>query len=133
MTGVQATVRHFDPRTRTGDVLLDDGRALPFPAAAFDASGLRLLRLGQRDQDVAAVDRGFVRHRAAQVEHQAGTVAALHDVHAERDQSGNVMTFYVCKDNVRREWQRERVMRDLKYSQGGNSYLTRHSSEFSKR
>ena len=48
MTGVQATVRHFDPRTRTGNVLLDDGRALPFPAAAFDASGLRLLRLGQR-------------------------------------------------------------------------------------
>jgi 2-phospho-L-lactate/phosphoenolpyruvate guanylyltransferase len=45
---VQATVRHFDPRTRAGDVLLDDGRALSFPAAAFDASGLRLLRLGQR-------------------------------------------------------------------------------------
>jgi 2-phospho-L-lactate guanylyltransferase len=45
---VQATVRHFDPRTRTGDVLLDDGRALEFPASAFDASGLRLLRLGQR-------------------------------------------------------------------------------------
>ena len=41
-------MRHFDPRTRTGDVLLDDGRALAFPAEAFDASGLRLLRLGQR-------------------------------------------------------------------------------------
>ena len=41
-------MRHFDPHTRTGDVLLDDGRALPFPASAFDASGLRLLRLGQR-------------------------------------------------------------------------------------
>jgi 2-phospho-L-lactate guanylyltransferase len=45
---MQATVRTFDPETRTGDVLLDDGRALDFPAAAFDASGLRLLRLGQR-------------------------------------------------------------------------------------
>jgi len=29
-------------------VLLDDGSLLPFPARAFDASGLRLLRLGQR-------------------------------------------------------------------------------------
>jgi hypothetical protein len=45
---MQATVRTFDPRTRTGDVLLDDGRAMAFPARAFDASGLRLLRLGQR-------------------------------------------------------------------------------------
>jgi 2-phospho-L-lactate guanylyltransferase len=45
---VQATVRFFDERTRTGEVLLDDGKAVPFPARAFDASGLRLLRLGQR-------------------------------------------------------------------------------------
>ena len=45
---MQATVRFFDERTRTGEVLLDDGRAVPFPARAFDASGLRLLRLGQR-------------------------------------------------------------------------------------
>jgi len=45
---MQATVRSFDPRSRSGDVLLDDGRVLSFPAAAFDASGLRLLRLGQR-------------------------------------------------------------------------------------
>ncbi|MDQ1705407.1 MAG: 2-phospho-L-lactate/phosphoenolpyruvate guanylyltransferase [Frankiaceae bacterium] len=45
---MQATVRSFDPRTRSGEVLLDDGRALAFPARAFDASGLRLLRLGQR-------------------------------------------------------------------------------------
>ena len=29
-------------------MLLDDGRALAFPASAFDSSGLRLLRLGQR-------------------------------------------------------------------------------------
>lgn len=29
-------------------MLLDDGRALAFRAEAFEASGLRLLRLGQR-------------------------------------------------------------------------------------
>jgi hypothetical protein len=45
---MQATVRRFDPRTRAGDLLLDDGSVLEFPASAFDASGLRLLRLGQR-------------------------------------------------------------------------------------
>jgi 2-phospho-L-lactate guanylyltransferase len=45
---VQATVRSFDEHSRTGDVLLDDGSVLAFPARAFDASGLRLLRLGQR-------------------------------------------------------------------------------------
>lgn len=44
----QATVRHFDLATRSGDVLLDDGQVLRFDAAAFDRSGLRLLRLGQR-------------------------------------------------------------------------------------
>lgn len=38
----------FDAATRSGTVLLDDGSELAFPAAAFDASGLRLLRLGQR-------------------------------------------------------------------------------------
>lgn len=45
---LQATVRNWNPSTRAGDVLLDDGRLLSFDAAAFDASGLRLLRLGQR-------------------------------------------------------------------------------------
>ncbi|HET6816349.1 MAG TPA: hypothetical protein VFH66_03900 [Mycobacteriales bacterium] len=45
---MQGTVRSFDVRSRSGDVLLDDGRVLAFPARAFDASGLRLLRLGQR-------------------------------------------------------------------------------------
>jgi len=46
--GVQATVRSFDATTRSGDLLLDDGSELGFAAAAFDTSGLRLLRLGQR-------------------------------------------------------------------------------------
>jgi hypothetical protein len=53
---VQATVRNFDAETRAGDVLLDNGAVLTFDAAAFDPSGLRLLRIGQRvrvDLDVA--------------------------------------------------------------------------------
>jgi hypothetical protein len=45
---MQATVRTFDPVSRGGDVLLDDGTVVPFAAAAFDPSGLRLLRIGQR-------------------------------------------------------------------------------------
>jgi len=44
----QATVSAFDSATRTGAVLLDDGTEVPFGAAAFEASGLRLLRPGQR-------------------------------------------------------------------------------------
>ncbi|SCK34183.1 hypothetical protein [Streptomyces sp. WMMB 322] len=45
---MQATSYTYDPVTRTGSVLLDDGTPLPFDAAAFDAGGLRLLRPGQR-------------------------------------------------------------------------------------
>jgi 2-phospho-L-lactate guanylyltransferase len=45
---MQATVRSFDAASRSGDVLLDDGRVMTYDAAAFDPSGLRLLRLGQR-------------------------------------------------------------------------------------
>ncbi|HWA68095.1 MAG TPA: hypothetical protein VG899_17170 [Mycobacteriales bacterium] len=45
---VQATVRRFDEATRSGDVLLDSGAAVEFDAGAFDRSGLRLLRTGQR-------------------------------------------------------------------------------------
>jgi 2-phospho-L-lactate/phosphoenolpyruvate guanylyltransferase len=45
---MQGTVANFDPGARSGTVLLDDGTELPFPTAAFDASGLRLLRPGQR-------------------------------------------------------------------------------------
>lgn len=48
MSAVQATVATFDAETRAGTVLLDDGSELAFPADAFAASGLRLLRLGQR-------------------------------------------------------------------------------------
>lgn len=45
---MQGTVATFSPQTRDGTVLLDDGTQLPFSAAAFDGSGLRMLRLGQR-------------------------------------------------------------------------------------
>ncbi|MGW4238896.1 hypothetical protein ACWEJP_19060 [Streptomyces sp. NPDC004749] len=45
---MQATSYTFDATTRTGSVLLDDGTPLEFDAAAFDAGGLRLLRVGQR-------------------------------------------------------------------------------------
>lgn len=38
----------FDPSTGAGQLLLDDGTRLDFPPAAFAASGLRLLRVGQR-------------------------------------------------------------------------------------
>jgi cold shock CspA family protein len=45
---VQATVATFDPETGSGTALTDDGRRVPFDAAAFAAGGLRLLRPGQR-------------------------------------------------------------------------------------
>lgn len=45
---MQATAYTFDPATRSGSVLLDDGTPVSFDAAAFDAGGLRLLRPGQR-------------------------------------------------------------------------------------
>ncbi|GAA1430763.1 hypothetical protein GCM10009601_48660 [Streptomyces thermospinosisporus] len=45
---MQATAYTFDPASRSGQVLLDDGTPVPFDAPAFDAGGLRLLRPGQR-------------------------------------------------------------------------------------
>ncbi|RAJ71957.1 MULTISPECIES: hypothetical protein [unclassified Streptomyces] len=45
---MQATAYTYDPETRSGSVLLDDGTPVPFDADAFDAGGLRLLRPGQR-------------------------------------------------------------------------------------
>lgn len=45
---MQATAYTYDPATRSGSVLLDDGTPVPFGAAAFDAGGLLLLRPGQR-------------------------------------------------------------------------------------
>lgn len=45
---VQATVRTYDPTTRAGTVLLDDGVELPYSADALPRTGLRHLRVGQR-------------------------------------------------------------------------------------
>ncbi|HEY9375857.1 MAG TPA: hypothetical protein VIQ02_02015 [Jiangellaceae bacterium] len=45
---MQATIAAFDPVTRSGSVLLDDGTELPYAADAFDAGGLRMTRVGQR-------------------------------------------------------------------------------------
>ncbi|MEU2262719.1 hypothetical protein ABZ557_21125 [Streptomyces sp. NPDC019645] len=45
---MQATAYTYDPMTRSGSVLLDDGTPVDFDTAAFDAGGLRLLRPGQR-------------------------------------------------------------------------------------
>ncbi|GAA0604226.1 hypothetical protein [Streptomyces crystallinus] len=45
---MQATAYTYDFETRSGSVLLDDGTPVEFGAEAFDAGGLRLLRVGQR-------------------------------------------------------------------------------------
>lgn len=45
---MQATAYTYDPESRSGQVLLDDGTPVPFDTRAFDAGGLRLLRPGQR-------------------------------------------------------------------------------------
>lgn len=45
---MQGTVATFDPASGAASVLLDDGTLVEVPPAAFAASGLRLLRLGQR-------------------------------------------------------------------------------------
>ena len=51
---MHATVRDWDPVTRAGTVLLDDGRPLAFPGEAVQVRGLRL---GQRVQLVLEADR----------------------------------------------------------------------------
>jgi cold shock CspA family protein len=45
---MQATVSAFDDATRSGFVLLDDGRQLSFSGEALQGTGLRFLRPGQR-------------------------------------------------------------------------------------
>jgi hypothetical protein len=44
---MQGTVSNFNEDT-SGEVVLDNGRRVPFDAAAFAVSDLRFLRLGQR-------------------------------------------------------------------------------------
>ena len=45
---MQATVREFDAADGSGSVFLDDGTVGRFGPEVFAASGLRLLRRGQR-------------------------------------------------------------------------------------
>jgi cold shock CspA family protein len=45
---MQATVREFDAADGSGSVFLDDGTVCRFGPEVFAASGLRLLRRGQR-------------------------------------------------------------------------------------
>lgn len=44
----QGSVHTYEPATGAGSVLLDDGLEVGFSAEAFEAGGLRLLRVGQR-------------------------------------------------------------------------------------
>jgi hypothetical protein len=48
MPFMQATVRTFDPHTRAGTVLLDDGIELPYEAGSLAHTAIRHLRIGQR-------------------------------------------------------------------------------------
>jgi 2-phospho-L-lactate guanylyltransferase len=48
LADVQATVRSYDPATRSGSVLLDDGTEFPYDGSALLGSNVRFLRLGQR-------------------------------------------------------------------------------------
>jgi len=45
---MQGTVRGFEPSDGSGSVFLDDGSVCEFGPDVFAASGLRLLRRGQR-------------------------------------------------------------------------------------
>jgi 2-phospho-L-lactate guanylyltransferase len=54
---MQATVATYDPTSRSGDVVTDDGLRLPFPAEAL-AEHIRHLRIGQRVH-VEAGERGI--------------------------------------------------------------------------
>jgi len=45
---MQASVHRYHNENGSGSVLLDDGREIPFEPAVMAASGLRLLRPGQR-------------------------------------------------------------------------------------
>jgi 2-phospho-L-lactate guanylyltransferase len=61
VTDVQATVASWSGTTRGGSVLLDDGSMLDFDHTVFEASGLRLLRFGQRVRIKVAEVEGTTR------------------------------------------------------------------------
>jgi hypothetical protein len=56
---MQGTVASYDEQRHHGSVLLDDGTRLLFSADAFAASGLRLVRVGQRVR-ITCTDSGEV-------------------------------------------------------------------------
>jgi hypothetical protein len=64
---VQATVHRFDAGAGSGELITDQGLLLPLDPAVFAASGLRLLRPGQRlsveleGERVVAVRLGTIR------------------------------------------------------------------------
>lgn len=64
---MQATVSSFDPATRSGSVLLDDGVEVGFDAAALEGSGVRLLRWGQRVRLQTSGDGSALRVEALQI------------------------------------------------------------------
>ena len=65
---MQGTVATYDPETHAGTLLLDDGSELAFPPDAFQRSGLRLLRLGQRVTVEAGSDGTVMRLRLPGIE-----------------------------------------------------------------
>jgi 2-phospho-L-lactate guanylyltransferase len=44
----QGTIRHFDPQTRDGSLLMEDHTEVHIDATSVEGSGIRLLRIGQR-------------------------------------------------------------------------------------
>ncbi|MEP7034864.1 MAG: hypothetical protein ABI934_04700 [Actinomycetota bacterium] len=60
---MQASVHKYDDTNGSGSVLLDDGLEVPFDGSVIDASGLRLVRPGQRvsiEMDKSAVTRLWI-------------------------------------------------------------------------
>jgi hypothetical protein len=60
---MQASVHKYDDTSGSGSVLLDDGLEVPFDGIVMDASGLRLVRPGQRvsiEMSGAAVTRLWI-------------------------------------------------------------------------
>jgi cold shock CspA family protein len=63
----QGTVKHFDPDTGTGTVLLDDETEVALDAETFAVSGLEELRIGQRVRLGLTDDHGEGRPRVARI------------------------------------------------------------------
>lgn len=77
---MQATVRSYDPATRSGSVLLDDGTELAYDGQALTSSGVRLLRSGQRVRIEIAGSGGAARVGFL-------TIATLPDRRSQSDSS----------------------------------------------